>query len=87
MSAYDDMREVIEDARIDDECSYSVYSQMFDLIGDAEEENGMLRIKNIELRKLATDACTVLRSHYDKEWFDGTVLAERMRALGIEVPE
>ena len=45
----------------------------------------LLRNENMKLRMFAQDACTVLRSHYDSEWFDGTVFAERMRNLGIEV--
>lgn len=39
----------------------------------------------VALEDLAKGACTVLRNHYNKEWFDGTVFAERMRELGIEV--
>lgn len=42
-------------------------------------------MENEKLRELAKGACTVLRNHYKKEWFDGTVFAERMRELGIEV--
>ena len=40
--------------------------------------------ENDKLREFAADACTVLRNHYDKDWFDGTIFAERMRELGIE---
>ena len=43
------------------------------------------KAENVKLRELAKDACTVLRNHYNKEWFDRTVFAERMRELGVEV--
>lgn len=44
-----------------------------------------LEQENAKLREFAADACTVLRNHYDKDWFDGTIFAERMHELGIEV--
>lgn len=44
-----------------------------------------LEDENAELRELARDACTVLRGFFVPEWFDETVLAERMHKLGIEV--
>ena len=47
----------------------------------------VLEDENAELRKLARDACTVLRGFFDPEWFDETVFAERMCELGIEVDE
>lgn len=49
------------------------------------DDNERLKAENTKLRELAKDACTVLRNHYNKEWFDGTVFADRMRELGIEV--
>jgi hypothetical protein len=47
---------------------------------------GYVKLTNYEqLKEFARDACTVLRSHYDTEWFDETVFAERMHELGIEI--
>ena len=48
---------------------------------------GTLKDENAELRELAKDACTALRGLFVPEWFDETVLAERMRELGIEVDD
>lgn len=50
---------------------------------DSREE---LAERIVKLEELAEDACKVLRNRY-KKWFDGTVFAERMRELGIEVEQ
>lgn len=52
---------------------------------DQQGEIDRLKAENAQLRELTKDACTVLRNHYNKEWFDGTVFAERMCELGVEV--
>ena len=54
---------------------------------ESNERIKRLEQENAKLREFAADACTVLRNHYDKDWFDGTIFAERMRELGIEVDE
>jgi len=43
MSIFDEMHDCIESARSTDTCEYSVYSEMFDLIAEAETENAKLR--------------------------------------------
>lgn len=43
MSVYDEMYDCIESARSTDACEYNVYSEMFDLIAEAEAESEKLR--------------------------------------------
>lgn len=69
-------------------------AQMGEVIGQMAHDHAeqgrkiaRLRRENLEVRELARDACTVLRGFYVPEWFDETVLAERMRKLGIEVDD
>lgn len=62
-----------------DDCKYR------EMLDDANADLQELKDENAKLRELAKDACTVLRNHYNKEWFDRTVFADRMRELGIEV--
>lgn len=84
MSVCDDMREVMEYARIEDECDYSVYSQMFDLIGEVEDENA-------KLRSMVEDVLVLIHDP-TYEWLDLTMadlfgkgFTEQARELGIEV--
>jgi len=91
MSVCDDMREVMECARMEDECDYSVYSQMFDLIGDVEAENEKLReyVIALETCKHAAsycDFCPDFQQDFDDEAPHCAFDFEGLRAAaGIEV--
>jgi len=92
MSVYDDMYGCIEGALSTDTCDYSVYSEMFDLITDAEHEYAKLRELCGDLFDRLMDKdehCGECRSscEYDA-WNFGDpkcVYVKRMRGLGIEV--
>ena len=70
MSVYDDMYGCIEGALSTDTCDYSVYSEMCELIAEAEAESDKL-----------TEQCKRL---FDKTLELGTDNA-KLRELGIEV--
>lgn len=52
MNVYDELRDCIESAWSRDSCEYEVYSEMFDLIADAEYKYDDLRAENVKLREL-----------------------------------
>lgn len=82
MSVCDDMREVMECARMEDECDYSVYSQMFDLIGDVEAENAKLR----ELLLDCWDFSHLMHGAMAARFYElGLIDDGEARELGIEV--
>lgn len=57
MSVYDDMYGCIEGALSTDTCDYSVYSEMCDLIAEAEAENAKLRELVRDMNKAAHMLC------------------------------
>lgn len=52
MSVYDELNDCIESAWTRDSCEYEVYSEMSDLIADAEYKYDDLKAENVELREL-----------------------------------
>ena len=74
----EEIKEQVYDAFACDDMFYR--PELRDAIYDMVDENA-------KLRELATDACTLLRNHYGKDCFDGTIFAERMHELGIEVDD
>ena len=84
--AIEHARKVADEFDIDS-CRSSDCADEHRQLADWLTELKLLRNENMKLRLLAQDVCVVLRNHYDTEWFDGTVLAERIRNLGIELPD
>jgi len=54
MSVYDELNDCIESAWSSDSCEYEVYSEMFDLIADAEYKYDNLKAENAKLRELVS---------------------------------
>lgn len=75
ISVYDEMEDTIDNARLNDECSYDVYSQMVDLIREAEE-------RDLKLCNLVSDMLIEMR---DYELIGCCRYEKRARELGIEV--
>jgi len=92
MSVYDELNDCIESAWSSDSCEYEVYSEMFDLIADAEYKYDNLKAENAKLRKLVHDMWS--DGMCDCDEFSRSIgvcvkceygYLERMRALEIEV--
>ena len=92
MSVYDELNDCIESAWSSDSCEYEVYSEMFDLIADAEYKYDNLKAENAKLRKLVHDMWSDGMCGCDE--FSRSIgvcvkceygYLERMRELGIEV--
>jgi len=77
VSVYDEMYDCIESARSTDACEYNVYSEMFDLIAEAEAENEKLRGRVFELEEL-----TDHRRYIPQEWYAALQVENaKLRAL------
>ena len=91
MSVYDEMYDCIESARSTDACEYHVYSEMFDLIAEAEAESEKLRqlVRDMWRDVPKTESCGWDNSANtctgSDECHGECALWYHMRDLGIEV--
>jgi len=88
MSVYDELNDCIESAWSSDSCEYEVYSEMFDLIAEAEYKYDNLKAENEKLRELVRDMWRDGMCDCDEQYTCAECeygYHERMRALGIEM--
>ena len=85
MSVYDELNDCIESAWSSDSCEYEVYSEMFDLIAEAEYKYDNLKAENAKLRKLVSHLMYVKPAQVTAITHDGKLFRfdEKLAEVGM----